>query len=88
MYFLRDKKTARLIAANLKRLMEDRKEPFTQVSLAAATNGKVTQSAISKILSAEREAKLSILIPLCKPLKCSLQDFVNEDAVEVLETSS
>ena len=85
---MRDKHTTQLVAANLKRLMEDRREPFTQQALAAATNGKVTQSTISKILSAEREAKLSILIPLAKALKCSLQEFVNEDAVEILETSS
>ena len=86
MDFLRDRHVAKLIAANLKRLMEDRREPFTQQRLAKAAH--VQQSAISRILAGQNEAKLSVLLPICRALGCNLLQLVDESAAEILENAS
>jgi transcriptional regulator with XRE-family HTH domain len=93
MLVLRDRHVARVIAANLKRLMEDRREPFTQQRLAEAAH--VQQSAISRFLAGQNEAKISVLLPICRALGCNLLQLVDEstagieeDVAEILKNAS
>jgi transcriptional regulator with XRE-family HTH domain len=86
MEILRDKHTVQVIAANLRRLMKDRKEPFTQQSLATAAH--VQQSAICRILNAQNEPSICILLRVCKALKCNLLQLLDEQTAEILETAS
>ena len=80
---MRDPETVQLIAANLRRLMDDRANPFTQQSLAHAAH--VQQSAICRILNAKNEPSICILLRICKALKCNLLDLLEKDHAEILE---
>ena len=66
---MRDPETVQIIAANLRRLMDDRAKPFTQQSLAKAAH--VQQSAVCRILNAKNEPSICILLRICKALRCN-----------------
>ena len=83
---LRDPETVQLIAANLRRLMDDRAKPFTQQSLAHAA--RVQQSAVCRILNAKNEPSICILLRICKALKCNLLDLLEKREEEILQECS
>ena len=62
---MRDPETVQIIAANLRRLMDDRAKPFTQQSLAKAAH--VQQSAVCRILNAKTSLLFAFFCGFAKP---------------------
>ena len=83
---MRDPETVQIIAANLRRLMDDRAKPFTQQSLAKAAH--VQQSAVCRILNAKNEPSICILLRICKALRCNLLELLRKEPEEILQECS
>ena len=65
-----DKETIKTVAANIRRLMQDRKVPLTQQALAA--KARVQQSAICRLLKAQNEPTFCLVARIASALRVPL----------------
>ena len=75
-----DKETIRKVAANIRRLMADRREPLTQQALAAKAH--VQQSAISRLLNVQNEPTFCLVARIAKALRVPLDMLLSEPEPE------